>query len=152
LAERCHLPGPFISYPSLALGCTECSPLQAAAAFNVFTNKGTYLEPYIVSWVKDHLGKKIWKHRPQPEQVIAWSISSQIVHTLNNAVQTRRRRMPSWWIKGACYGKTGPTNDARSCWFVGGTPHLTTSVYLGCDDNRQMTNQIFSVTHAVPLW
>lgn len=152
LAERCHLPGPFISYPSLALGCTECSPLQAAAAFNVFTNKGTYQEPYIVSWVKDHFGKKIWKHRLQPEPVIAWNISSQIVHTLSNAVQSLKRRMPNWWIKGECYGKTGTTNDARSCWFVGGTPHLTTSVYLGCDDNRQMTNQIFSVTHAVPLW
>jgi penicillin-binding protein 1A len=151
-AEQCHLPGPFPPYPSLALGCTECSTLQAAAAFNVFANKGVYVEPYLIEWVKDTWGDKIWRHKQIPEQVLAWNVSSQILHGLSLVMHHIKKRMPRKWIASECMGKSGTTNKARTCWFVGATPHLTTAIYLGCDDNRPMKGKVYSVATVAPLW
>lgn len=152
IAKRCQLPGPFPPYASLALGCTECSTIQAAAYFNIFVNKGTYKKPYAIEWIKNRWGKKIWKQRSEPIQVIPWHISSQIVQTLKLVTQSLRKRMPNWWIKNESIGKTGTTNDNRTCWFAGSTPDYTTVIYLGCDNNESMQGSVYSVRQAVPIW
>ncbi len=151
-AQRCHLPGPFPEYPSLALGCTDASVLETAAAFNVFANHGTYVPPHLIAWIKDQRGHKIWNHIPQRESVLSWQSCSQMTHVLRNVMEHLRRRMPHMWIQGESIGKTGTTNDARTCWFVGSTPRLTTALYLGRDDNASMSGFMTSVYSALPLW
>ncbi len=151
-AKKLHLPGPFPPYPSLALGCTECSPLQAAALFNIFANRGVYTEPYSIEWIKNEWGQKIWKHYPRTEQVIPWSISSEVLQALRVVGDHLKERMPDRWISGDAAGKTGTTNDNRTCWFAGVTPTHSTVVCLGRDDNKPMERKIFSMWHALPLW
>lgn len=152
LAKKLRLPGPLPACPALALGCTECTPLQAAAMMNTFVNKGTYQQPYLLEWIKDRWGKKIWKHTPFSEKAMSWETSSQMVKALQIVNTHLKQRMPSLWIKGESMGKTGTTNNKRSCWFAGATPSLTTVVYLGCDNNQSMNPFVYSVRNAVPLW
>ncbi|HBY05627.1 MAG: Penicillin-binding protein, 1A family [candidate division TM6 bacterium GW2011_GWE2_42_60] len=151
-AQKFHLPGPFPPYPSLALGCTECTPLQAAAYFAVYPNKGVYTEPHAIEWIKDEWGQKIWKYYAHSDTVIDWSTASQMLQVLRLVSARLRERMPEHWIRGDTAGKTGTTNDNRTCWFAGCTPTHTSVVYLGRDDNEPMEHRIFSAWHALPLW
>src|SRR5205085_10086217 len=57
--------GPLYPYPSLALGCVDATPVEAAGMFNIFANNGVYCDPHLIAWVKDDLGNKLWKHTPQ---------------------------------------------------------------------------------------
>lgn len=153
LLRKVHLPGPFMPYPSLALGCTECSLLQATAAFNVFVHKGTYVKPYCIEWVKDSLGKKIWKHTPVSEPVLDWSSSSQIVRVLKLVPKKLQSKIAGAWTPHESMGKTGTTNDARTCWYLGSTADgYTTGVFLGSDDNRSLAGRLYATRHVVPIW
>jgi penicillin-binding protein 1A len=49
-------------------------------------------------------------------------------------------------------GKTGTTNDYRSAWFMGFSPHLVVGVYIGFDDNRSLGNNETGGVAAVPIF
>lgn len=151
-AKRVHLPGPFPPYPSLALGCTECAPIHAAAMINVFANQGIYVEPQLVLWVKDRWGNKIWRARPVQERAFSWQVSSQVARGLQLATDNLKHKLPAWELKGQSLGKTGTTNEQRVCWFAGATPTHSTAIYLACDDNRSLEGRLFSAFHVTPLW
>ncbi len=151
-AKRFHLTGALPPYPSLALGCTESTPLQVAALFNTFANRGIYQEPYMIEWVKDDHERKVLKHYPRPERAVSWQVSSQILQGLRLVASHAHHRLGASWVEGDSAGKTGTTNEHRTCWFAGATPTHTTVVYLGRDDNKSLKNRIFSTWHACPLW
>ncbi|MBN2267484.1 MAG: transglycosylase domain-containing protein [Candidatus Babeliaceae bacterium] len=151
-AYRAHLPGPFQPYPSLALGCTDCSPLHAAGMFNIFANKGVYCEPHLVLWIKDRWGNRLWRSQQVVEQVFDWRTTSQIARVLQIVMERLKVRLPRWPLKGQALAKTGTTNEHRTCWFAGSTPTHTTIIYLGCDDNSSMEGKISSGWHGAPIW
>jgi len=153
--KKCHLPGPFMPYPSLALGCTECSLMQATAAYTIFVNNGIYQEPYCVEWIKDRWGKKIWKHTVHKEQALPSRVCGQLVQALKLVPAYLAMRLQSTWLTAEgidSMGKTGTTNDTRNCWFIGATPSYVTGVYLGCDDNRSLEGIVSATKTATPLW
>ena len=151
LAKKCHMSGDIYPYPSLALGCLDNSLLEVAAAFNIFGHNGMYVKPYIISFIKDGQGKKIYKATIQEERVIHQKIAHQINKALTIGLQ-KKRHLVKHWIDSDAISKTGTTNDSRTCWFVGSTPELTTAVYVGCDDNRPMGYNVFPLHTAFPLW
>jgi penicillin-binding protein 1A len=152
MARRFHLPGPLNPYPSLALGCTECSPVQAAAMMNTIVKGGVYTKPYLIEWVKDQWGAKLWKHVPEEERVLSWQTSSQLIGGLKLVANHLHNRHPNSWIDEEVIGKTGTTNENRTCSFLGATPRYTTAIFLGCDDNSPMEDIIYSASHGVALW
>jgi len=148
----CHLGSNVLPYPSLALGCLDATPLEVVAAFNIFPQKGIYRPAYFIAWIKDAQGKKIAKHLAKDEQVMAWRISSQITKVLTSSVQYWKNILKFSPPDCHIMGKTGTTNDARTCWFVGATPSYTTAVYIGCDDNRLMGNSVYAMRTALPVF
>lgn len=152
LARRCHLPGPFVPYPSLALGCTESSLLEATAAYTIFVNKGIYEQPYVIEWIKNRWGKKIYKHKAEPEQVLSQSICSQVVQALKLVPNYLQQKLQTPWLTVESIGKTGTTNQMRTCWFIGATPAYVTGIYMGCDDNRPLQHIVSASQTVVPLW
>ena len=152
LAQRAHLPGPFIPYPSLALGCTDCTPEHAAAMFQIFANGGIYHKPYLIEWVKDQWGKKIFRHTPHQERVISWNIASHIAQALAIAPKKLANRLREKWLDSDVIIKTGTTNDCRTFFLTASTPELTTALYLGRDDNKAIAGNLLSVHTTLPLW
>lgn len=152
LAQRCRLPGPFNPYPSLALGCTDASLLQAARALNIFANGGVLVEPYYMEWVKDSNGKKIWRHIPERERVLSFRIASQVAKVLSHRIKRFKKWFEKQWFDGEVISKTGTTNHSRTCWYIGSTPTVTTAIYIGCDDNQSMGHNVYPVHTAFPIW
>jgi membrane peptidoglycan carboxypeptidase len=155
-ARACGITQGVQPYPSLALGCIDASPLQAVSLFNCFAHQGVFTEPYYIEWIKDKQGTKIYKHKESSTQVFNWQATSQVAATLCAGMSQLRKRSPagsSLHALGAIplMGKTGTTNDARSCFFVGATPRYTAAAYIGNDENRAMGNDIFASQTVLPL-
>jgi penicillin-binding protein 1A len=152
LARKCGITATMHPYPSLALGCLDATVYQMTRAFNVIVNGGVRVEPYYIEWVKDQWGRKIWRHEVAQELVVSFTVSSQVMAALEATMQRYMAKLKFSGIDSACVGKTGTANDVRTCWFVGATPNLTTTIYFGCDDNRAMGKGMYAMLSALPLW
>jgi len=152
MAHRCGIVSYMPPYPSLALGCVDVNVLEVVGSFNVFANHGCYVQPHLVNWVKDEYGQKIYKSTVIKKQVVSSKIASQIMRVLTFGI----KRLQSYWPESSlgvqAMGKTGTNNDFRTCWFCGATPELTTAIYIGCDDNTSLGNQVFGSKTAYPIW
>lgn len=152
LAKRAHLPGPFLPYPSLALGCVDATLKQAAAMINIFANDGVYVEPYCIMWIKDRWGTKRYKYEPIKEKVLDSLTAGNVAKVLMLGLNRFKKWFEDRWFAGQAISKTGTTNESRTCWYIGSTPTLTTGVYIGCDDNRSLGKNIYPVHTAFPIW
>jgi penicillin-binding protein 1A len=153
LAKKFHISAELPPYPSLALGCVDCTLKEVVAVFNVFAQHGAYVEPHVIRWVKDEWGTKVFTAKPLKETVINSRESGQVAKVLAIGMDRARKRSKTHgWIDCDAIGKTGTNNDSRTCGFVGATPEYTTAVYLGIDDNSSLGKNAFAVTTAFPIW
>lgn len=139
-------------YPALALGCLDTSLKECVGAFNIFANNGLYVEPHYIKWIKDEWGKKIYKNEIVSEPIISSIVSGQVAKVLTIGIDRYLSRLNSPALKCQALGKTGTTNDCRTSWFCGSTPELTTGIYIGCDNNNSLGNDIYGVRTAFPIW
>jgi penicillin-binding protein 1A len=153
LAHRCHIPGDLQPYPSLALGCIDAPLLSVVGMFNIFANTGLYVEPHSLLWIKDCWGNKLWKRLTHTaERILDARTTGQITSILRLGMDRLHALYPDRWPPVEALSKTGTTDDARTCWFMGSTPTLTTGIYIGCDDNRSMGKNIYPIHTAFPIW
>lgn len=151
LAQKCHLTPPLYGYPALALGCLDCTPLQVVSMFNIFAQRGTYVEPYLIASIKDRFDNKVFKHTVTPEQVISWATATQINSVLQISMSNIQNRVPDL-LSTQAIGKSGTATQATTCWFTGATPERTTVIYIGRDDNQSMGTNVYAMRTALPLW
>jgi penicillin-binding protein 1A len=151
LAKACHICEPIYPYPSLALGCVDAPLKEVIGMFNIFANRGLYVEPHVVSWVKDNWGAKLYKTNIVQERLLPEVIVGKVTKVLELGIKRWRKAFNEELISDEVICKTGTTNDCRTCWFAGATPELTTAVYIGCDDNRSM-GDVYPIHTAFPIW
>ncbi len=145
LASQFGLPKPE-RYPSLALGTTEATPLQLAAAYAAFVNGGRRVEPKVIAIDSEPPGTSTFD-REQP-QVISPTTAYMITNMLTAVVDQGTGRAARGAVKGtAIAGKTGTSRDG---WFVGYTPNLVCVVWIGFDDNSQLG--LTGAAAALPAW
>ena len=149
LAEKFNLPNT-PAYPSLSLGCLDITLEDALAAFNVFANNGTYIKPYYIKWIKNEWGAKIWQVKTESKNILSSASVGKVAKVLSIGVNRFFKRMKQEPFDAI--GKTGTTNDSRTCWFCGATPDLTTTIYIGSDENRSLGKNIYAVWTAFPIW
>jgi 1A family penicillin-binding protein len=142
---------------SLALGATGASPLELASAYSTIANLGVHIDPFYVSKIEDYQGNILYEHfidnekRFEPEAV--YPLLDMMQGVMNDGSGRVIRRMG---FKHPAAGKTGTTNAFRDAWFTGFTKDLTTSVWVGYDDNESMfrpNEKGVSGAHAAaPIW
>lgn len=151
LAQACHLEDKINPYPSLALGCIDAKLKEVIGMFNIFANKGQYIQPYVIKLVKDQWGTRIYKSNPKHEQVLPEIVVDKVTKVLELPIKRWRHAYKQQLLEDDVICKTGTTNDCRTCWFAGSTPELTTAIYIGCDDNRSM-GDVYPIKTAFPIW
>jgi 1A family penicillin-binding protein len=136
---------------SLPLGSTEVTPLQMAAGYAAFANKGVYSAPYSIIKVVDSNGKVMEENRTQQKRSVSVNTAYLITDMLTGVMQSGGTGAHLRSAVGRpCAGKTGTTDEFKDAWFVGYTPYLCCAVWVGYDDNRQV-NQSGGVV-AGPIW
>lgn len=121
--------------PSLALGSNDVSPLEMASAYATLADHGVYHEPKFVSKVTDLHGRVLEEGPSDGQQAVDPTIVRTVNKILNEVVTMGTGTAAN--IDRPEAGKTGTTSDYRNAWFVGYTPELATSVWVGYRDSNR---------------
>lgn len=151
-AQRLGVESEIRPYLSLPLGTSEVTPLEMARAFGTLANKGIKAEPYYIEKVVDSTGRTLEEHRSGFEQVLdektAYIITDMLTAVLGPGGTAAG-------VAGAvgrpAAGKTGTTENFREAWFVGYTPELAASVYIGYDEKNKGVGRTGGEL-AAPVW
>jgi membrane peptidoglycan carboxypeptidase len=141
-------------YPSLALGTSEVSPMEMAAASAVFVSGGIYARPFSILKIEDKYGKVIYNAQIDTATVIdsatAYLITTAFETVIDEGTASSIRKS----YKGFAAGKTGTTQNATDVWFVGYNKSLSTAVWAGYDNpvNKVGGGFSFGGTICVPIW
>ncbi|HEU5002133.1 MAG TPA: transglycosylase domain-containing protein [Actinomycetota bacterium] len=118
-----------IAEPSLALGSNDVSPLEMASAYATLADHGVYHAPKFVTKVTNAQGQ-VLESGPSPAvQALQPNIVTTVDRILHEVVTMGTGTGAN--IGRPESGKTGTTSDYLNAWFVGYTPELATSVWVG---------------------
>lgn len=131
-------------YLSIAMGGFNkgMTPLQMAAAYTPFANKGVYTAPMFFTEVKDSNGKTIISIKPERTQVF----SEQTVFIMDDMMTDVVERGTAYpegiieytdsegkKVKIPSAGKTGTSDSTKDKWFCGFTPYYVGVSWYGYD-------------------
>jgi penicillin-binding protein 1A len=124
-------------YLPLALGSGDVTTLQLASAFGTWANRGWHHPPHLVQKVVDSNGRVIEQHdyRTKGVQVIHENQADTINMVLRRAVESGTGTAARLFDRQVA-GKTGTTTEYTDARFVGYTPSLVASVWLGYDNPK----------------
>ena len=125
--------------PALALGglTKGVKPIEMAAAFSTFPNKGVYTTPTSFTKVLDRHGNAIFENTPEKRRVVNEQVAYLMVSTMRSVVQSGTGTNASI-ANVQVAGKTGTTTDTKDAWFLGYTPYYTAAVWIGHDDPKPL--------------
>jgi membrane peptidoglycan carboxypeptidase len=118
---------------SFTLGTNEISPLAMAGAYAAFAARGLYCPPNPILEVRDPEGEQIGLPAPPCVQAIEREVADTVNQVMRGVIDgpSRGRTGRGASIDRPAAGKTGSTNGSKAAWFVGYTPQLATSVWVG---------------------
>jgi penicillin-binding protein 1A len=126
---------PLGDYYSAVLGTNEVTPLEMATAYSTIAADGVYSPPTFVTRITTEDGTIVYEATPDSrERVIPLDIAREATIAMEGVVQNGTAKKAI--IDRPTAGKTGTTNDYGDAWFVGFTPELAASVWVGFENSN----------------
>ncbi len=119
---------------SIALGSLDVAPIDMASSFGVFAARGERAEPTPVVRVLDAEGKVLEDNAEAERTRVLEEISADNVNQILQGVLQAGGTAGDNGLDRPAAGKTGTAQDNGNAWFVGYTPTLSTSVWMGYSD------------------
>jgi penicillin-binding protein 1A len=136
---------------TISLGSHSITPLTLNEAYTAFASNGQRVRPRMVQRIDDSWGRTIVTFAPEKIDAIspqnAFVMASMLKNAITSGTGHRARHLTR-----PIGGKTGTTNEARDAWFVGFSPFLVTTVYVGHDTPRPMGRNETGSRVAVPIF
>jgi penicillin-binding protein 1A len=156
---------------SIALGTSGVSMLELTGAFSVFANGGERVKPIFIKKIVTMKGEVLEEKYPyveleekeeeeetpeppspvQKERAISPQNAFIMTYLLQGVVQhgTGQRAKV---LGRPIAGKTGTSSDYADAWFIGYTPSLLTTVWVGFDDKTSLGKDETGARAALPIW
>ncbi|WP_157039200.1 transglycosylase domain-containing protein [Pseudovibrio sp. JE062] len=150
-ARRLGITSSLKSNPSIALGTSEVTPLEIAAAYVPFSNGGYGVVPHVVRQIRNEKGEVLYRRSGDGTgRVVRGDKLSEINSMMAQTIYggTGKRALLAGRPAG---GKTGTTQGYKDAWFIGYTSSLTTAVWLGNDNNKPM-KKVSGGTLPAEIW
>ncbi len=145
--------------PSMALGSGEVTPLQVARGYAVFSSGGFLPHPYLIRKIVTAHGTAVslmgcpLGYRPPPQHtVMPPGVAFLMTRMMERVIREGTGVAAQILHRHDLAGKTGTTNHEDNAWFNGFNPHITTSVWVGYDDNHTMGTWAAGARQALPIW
>ncbi|WP_405583297.1 transglycosylase domain-containing protein [Streptomyces sp. NBC_01190] len=152
---------PLKQIASLTLGTNEVSPLNVAAAYAAFADRGVYCTPVVINSVKTATGKSL----TVPKSICNRAMSQQTADTVNTmlkgVVEDGTGTAASLTDRDTA-GKTGTTDSRLAAWFAGYTPNMAAAVWMGDPQHKremidvtiggQYYGKVQGATGPAPIW
>ena len=128
------------------------TPLEMAAAYGVFANKGVYIKPTAIVKILDRNGNVLEDNSSdmQKTQVMSEKTAYEMTSMLEGVIARGTGTAAS--IGRPAAGKTGTTDDNHDAWFIGYTPDIVTAVWVGDDTGSQSLGEIYGGTVPAQIW
>lgn len=155
IARRVGITTPIAPVPASALGASVVRPLDYVAAYALWDNLGSTVEPRIVTRIEDPAGRVVFQKSPSVPQSVMDPRIAFIIRDMMRDGADRGTGVPARKLVPASVqiaGKTGTTNDNVDVWFMGMTPDLVAGVWLGFDRPTTITPGGAGGTLAAPIW
>lgn len=143
---------------SLALGSGAITPMQLSTGYAVFANGGFSVEPFFIDTI---LEDNALFYQAKPREVCdtcenkAPRVLSQdnvflMTNVLQDVIKNGTGRAARILNRSDIAGKTGTTNKRNDAWFVGFTPNIVTTVWVGYDEFKSIHE--YGAQAALPIW
>ncbi|MCC5813591.1 MAG: PBP1A family penicillin-binding protein [Leptospira sp.] len=124
---------------SISLGSFELTPFELTKIYATFASGGKSVQPISILFIEDTNSnmvkdfRKDYKEEDRKQLVspeTAYIITSMMEGVINKGTGKGAK---AYGLNRPAAGKTGTTNNFRDAWFVGYTPELVASVWVGYD-------------------
>jgi penicillin-binding protein 1A len=152
--QRAHdlgIPGDIPAVLAVSLGSYEATPQTMAEAYTAFANKGARIKPRIITAINNSWDETLVSFEPDVQEAVSPQ-NAFIMDYLLKGVITGGTGSAARVLGRPMGGKTGTSNDERDAWFIGFTPYLVTSVYVGYDNNLPMGRSEYGGKAALPIF
>ncbi len=132
------------------------SPLEMADAYSTLANGGVHIPATVISKVVFPDGSVVNLGAPTHKRVFTDGQAYAATQVLKTVIQSGTGTSANYGCPAA--GKTGTTSNYTDAWFVGFTPQLTTSVWVGYPNSTESMTDVnglgpgFGGTLAAPIW
>ena len=124
------------------------SPLEMANAYATLASGGIRTVPEAIERVKFPNGDVEDFGKPERKRVFSDGVAYEVTKILRQNVQSGTGTKASIGCTQGTAGKTGTTDRFNDAWFVGYTPSLATSVWIGYPDAQQEMTSVHGISVA----
>ncbi|HHV79178.1 MAG TPA: penicillin-binding protein, partial [Firmicutes bacterium] len=151
-AKRMGIDSALASNLTIALGSSEVSPIELAAAMCCLANGGQRVTPSAILRVEDKNGIPIYvAPAPRPVPALDRRVAYVVTDLLTSVLQPGGTGSAWGPVVGRpAAAKTGTTDRELDAWFVGYTPNLCAAVYVGWDHHEKPVGT--GSVAAGPIW
>jgi len=169
--KRMGIDSPIKRDLSIALGTSGVSMLELTEAFSVFANGGERATPILIKMIVTKQDEVLEENRPYVEldekeeeeeiselsppaekvRVISEQNAFIMTHLLQGVVQ-HGTGQGAKVLGRPIAGKTGTSSDYADAWFIGYTPSLLTTIWVGFDDKISLGDKETGARAALPIW
>ncbi|HHX10995.1 MAG TPA: PBP1A family penicillin-binding protein [Firmicutes bacterium] len=152
-ARRLGVESPLEANIPLALGASDVTPLEMAAACAALSAQGTYAKPIAILKLVDSNGKVLLENEAETRQALRPDTAYMLTSVLRSVFSPGGTGAGLEGFLGSrpVAGKSGTTDDHLEAWFVGYTRELACAVYVGWD-NREESLSGTGSSVAGPIW
>ncbi len=151
MARRMGIETPLANNLSISLGSSEVTLIEMVRAFSTFPNLGKNIKPQFIQEVRNRKGEIIEQLEPVFNEAVDPVTAFQVVHLLRGVIQDGTGRNAR--VLGIpAGGKTGTTDNCRDAWFIGFTPEVVATVWVGREDKKSLGYKETGGRVACPIW
>ncbi len=176
IAQRFDIYDQPINNLSAALGSIDTTSLKLTNAYAMIVNGGHKISPIFIDRIQDRKGKTIYradsrdchqctitdyssdtKNLPAPNleknssRITDEQSAYQLISILNGATKRGTARKADT-LGLTIGGKTGTTNNSKDAWFIGFTPDLVITIFVGFDQPKSLGEKTSGGTIALPIF
>ena len=156
----------FAGYPCFTLGCFDVTTLDLTEGMATFAAHGVHCNSIAISAITDRYGNELEVPAANCMQKIDVEVADSTTAVLAGVISgpLGGRTGRAMYFDRPAAGKTGTTDNSAAVWFVGYTPDMAASVWVGDPRggqtnpmkniriNGQYYGQVFGSTMPGPIW
>ncbi len=156
----------FAGYPCFTLGCFDVTTLDMTEGLATFAAHGVHCNSIAISGITDRYGNELDVPSSDCRQTIDVEVADSTTAVLAGVIDgpLGGRTGHAMYFGRPAAGKTGTTDNSAAVWFVGYTPDMAASVWVGDPRggqthpmkniriNGQYYGQVFGSTMPGPIW
>jgi len=148
-ARKMGITTPMEYDPTIALGSSGVKPIELASAYGILANGGIKVEPYGIERIETANGKVVYVANNSYQRILGIKTVAYMVEMMKQVVKFGTGRASN--IGRPSAGKTGTTDGYRDAWFVGFTPDIVSTVWVG-NDNNTSTDDLIGGSLPAVIW